>query len=110
MVKWLYRRIRENLLSWLSYEPSAKGIMPFDFDRLKTEIEPGDILLVDPSYYLIGDRQELQIAYSEHAFFTTDQAAWRFTARLDGQPWIDNVITLENASTQVSPFVALAAA
>jgi len=70
----------------------------------------GDILLVDPSYYLIGDRQQISIAYSEHYAFVTDQAAWRFTYRVDGQPWLNNEITLEDAATQVSPYVALAAA
>jgi HK97 family phage major capsid protein len=69
----------------------------------------GDILLVDPSYYLIGDRQQISIAYSEHYAFVTDQAAWRFTYRVDGQPWLNNEITLEDAATQVSPYVALAA-
>jgi HK97 family phage major capsid protein len=70
----------------------------------------GDILLVDPSYYLIGDRQALTIAFSEHYKFISDQGTWRFTHRVDGQPWLENSITLENASTTVSPFVALATA
>ena len=69
----------------------------------------GDILLVDPSYYLIGDRQSISIAYSEHYKFANDQGTWRVTARVGGQPWVDTYITLENASTTVSPFVALAA-
>jgi HK97 family phage major capsid protein len=67
----------------------------------------GDILLIDPSYYLIGDRQGIEIAYSEHYKFVNDQGTWRVTARLDGQPWIDNYVTLEDASTTVSPFVTL---
>jgi HK97 family phage major capsid protein len=67
----------------------------------------GDILLIDPSYYLIGDRQSISIAYSEHYAFTSDQGTWRMTQRVDGQPWLDNYITLENASTTVSPFVGI---
>jgi HK97 family phage major capsid protein len=67
----------------------------------------GDLMLVDPSYYLIGDRQQISIAYSEHYAFVTDQAAWRFTHRVDGQPWLNSYITLEDAATTVSPFVAL---
>jgi HK97 family phage major capsid protein len=70
----------------------------------------GDILLVDPSYYIIGDRQSISVAYSEHYKFANDQGTWRVTARVAGQPWVDATITLENASTTVSPFVALAAA
>lgn len=67
----------------------------------------GDILLLDPSYYLIGDRQGIDIAYSEHYKFISNQGTWRFNARLDGQPWLSSYITLEDAATTVSPFVAL---
>lgn len=67
----------------------------------------GDIMLADPSYYLVGDRQQLSIAYSEHYKFVNDQGTWRFTYRVDGQPWIANSITLEDAATTVSPFVVL---
>lgn len=67
----------------------------------------GDILLCDPSYYLIGDRTGISVAYSEHYKFINDQGTWRVTKRVDGQPWIDNYITLEDASTAVSPFVTL---
>lgn len=47
MIGWLYQRLRANLLDWLSHEPPAHGIMPLDFNRLKHEIEPGDIILVE---------------------------------------------------------------
>ena len=67
----------------------------------------GDVLLIDPSYYIIGDRAGLSIAYSEHYAFTSDQGTWRLTSRVAGQPWIENYITLEDAATTVSPFVAL---
>jgi len=69
----------------------------------------GDILLVDPQYYVVGDRAGLQISFSEHYRFLNDQGAWRVTKRVDGQPLVQTEITLENASTVVSPFVALAA-
>lgn len=66
----------------------------------------GDIVLLDPAYYLIGERQSISIATSEHVRFTTDETAWRFTERLDGQPWVDNKFTPANGST-LSPFVTL---
>jgi len=69
----------------------------------------GDIMLIDPSYYLIGDRKQISIAYSEHYKFINDQGTWRFVARVDGQPWLNSYITLEDAATTVSPFVSLAA-
>ncbi len=66
----------------------------------------GDITLVDPSYYLIGDRQTITVAASEHTRFTTDETAWRFVERVDGQPWIDSAFTPAHGSS-LSPFVTL---
>lgn len=43
----IYRKFREKLDSWLTYEPPALDIMPYDFNRLKYEIRPGDVLLVE---------------------------------------------------------------
>jgi HK97 family phage major capsid protein len=67
----------------------------------------GDVLLVDPSLYVIGDRMMLEIAASEHVNFLKNQMTWRFVQRVDGRPWLDNVITLQDGSTTVSPFVVL---
>jgi len=65
-----------------------------------------DCMLCDFAAYLIFDNQGLEIAYSEHARFTTDEGAWRFTKRLDGQPWLSNYITLGSpVAYTVSPFV-----
>jgi HK97 family phage major capsid protein len=65
-----------------------------------------DINLIDWSHYLIGDRQMVEIAYSEHFKFTNNQATWRFVSRVDGQPWLRSKITLQNGAT-VSPYVYL---
>ena len=69
----------------------------------------GDIMLIDPSLYIIGDRQQLEIAASEHVNFLKNQMTWRVVERVDGQPWLDAAITLQDATTTVSPFVRLAA-
>lgn len=66
----------------------------------------GDITLVDLSYYLIGDRQKITVASSKHVRFTTDETAWRFVKRVDGQPWLDSAFTPANGSS-LSPFVTL---
>lgn len=69
----------------------------------------GDILLADWGMYLIGDRQEIEIAFSEHVAFLTNQTVWRFVSRVGGLPWLKDKITLADASSTLSPFVALAA-
>lgn len=68
---------------------------------------PYDVALIDPSAYVIFDRQDLRIAFSEHAYFTTDQVAWRFTKRIDGRPWLAGATELSDATGNftVSPFV-----
>lgn len=70
----------------------------------------GDVLLMDLRHYLVGDRQQIELAFSEHVKFLTNQGAWRFVARCDGQPWLRSAVTLSNASSTLSPFVALNAA
>jgi HK97 family phage major capsid protein len=67
----------------------------------------GDLMLVDPSLYVIGDRMMLEVAASEHVNFLANQMTWRFVQRVDGRPWLENAITLQDASTTVSPFVVL---
>jgi HK97 family phage major capsid protein len=67
----------------------------------------GDITLIDPTLYVIGDRQQLEIAASTHVNFLKNQMTWRFIQRVDGQPWLDKQITLQDATTTVSAFVAL---
>jgi HK97 family phage major capsid protein len=66
-----------------------------------------DVLLVDFQHYLIGDRQQIEIAYSEHYKFTNNQGTWRFVARVDGQPWLRSAVTLSDAASTVSPYVYL---
>jgi HK97 family phage major capsid protein len=48
----------------------------------------GDINFVDLSYYLIGDRQSVEVAASEQAFFQNDVTAYRIIERVDGRPWL----------------------
>lgn len=67
----------------------------------------GDVSLVDPSLYVIGDRMMLEVAASEHVNFLKNQMTWHFVQRVDGRPWMENVITLQDGATTVSPFVVL---
>lgn len=47
MFKSFYQKLRGKLNNWLTYEPPPQDIMPYDFSRLKYEIRPGDVLLIE---------------------------------------------------------------
>ena len=69
----------------------------------------GDINFVDLSYYLIGDRQQVEVAASDQAFFQNDQTAYRIIERVDGRPWLQSPLTPHNGSSNtLSAFVQLA--
>ncbi len=76
-------------------------------EHLPQDDNAGDVLLADFSAYVIWDRAQMAVAFSEHAAFTTDKSTWRFVKRLDGAPWLSNAITLADpqGSYTVSPFV-----
>ncbi len=66
------------------------------------------ITSTDPSYYLVGDRQQMEMARSEHAQFTKDKTMFRIIRRVDGRPWLNSPITPANGSTAaLTPFVEL---
>lgn len=69
----------------------------------------GDISFVDPSFYLIGDRQVMAASSSEHYRFGNDMTSFRIIERADGRPWLQSAITPQNAGPALSPFVQLAA-
>ncbi len=77
-------------------------------EKLPTLGTVGDLLLFDPSYYIIGDRMDLTITSSEHVAFATDSTAFRIIERLDGAPWIVSPLTPANSGATLSAFVAVA--
>ena len=77
-------------------------------EKAQTVGTAGDIMCVDMGYYLIGDRQSLAVMASPHVNFTTDEMAWRFVQRVDGQPWLLSALTPRRGSNTLSPFVNLA--
>jgi len=78
-------------------------------EHLPQDDNSGCVVLADLSAYLLFERSGLSIAFSEHAAFTSDKGTWRFTQRLDGQPWLKSAITLADpqGSYTMSPFVYL---
>jgi HK97 family phage major capsid protein len=69
----------------------------------------GDVGLYDFSYYLIGDRQATTIESTQYDYWRYDQTSWRVVHRVDGQPWLSAPLTLQDGTSQVSPFVILGA-
>jgi HK97 family phage major capsid protein len=75
--------------------------------HLPQDDNSGDVVLADMKAYLLFMRQGMQIAFSEHVSFKSDQGVFRFTQRMDGQPWLAGAITLADpqGSYTVSAFV-----
>jgi HK97 family phage major capsid protein len=66
----------------------------------------GSLTFIDMDYYLIGDRQTMQIASSADYLFANDLMAYRVIERLDGRFWLQSAITPENGSSNtLSPLV-----
>lgn len=42
-----YRKLIDNLVNWLTKEPPPAEVPPCDFNRIKYEIRPGDVVLVE---------------------------------------------------------------
>lgn len=82
---------------------------------IETEYNPGlgsvgDLMLISPSQYALITKGGIQAASSIHVQFVTDETAFRFVYRVDGQPAWNSAVTRHKPSTDsVSPFVALAA-
>jgi HK97 family phage major capsid protein len=91
--------------------PAMQSLLGYQFlqsEHLPQADNSGCIDLIDFGAYLMFEREGgLQVAYSEHAYFTTGRVGWRFDERMDGQPWLKSSITLADpqGSYTVSPFV-----
>ena len=67
----------------------------------------GDIILADLSQYVMIDKGSMQSASSIHVNFQTDQTAFRFVYRCDGQPMWSTYLTPFKGTNYQSPFVVL---
>jgi HK97 family phage major capsid protein len=67
----------------------------------------GDLMLANFQYYLIKDGYGVEIAASEHVYFTTNRTVIKAFWNVDGKPWLTAPITLRDKVTKVSPFVIL---
>lgn len=84
----------------------GRPIVPIEYAATLGTV--GDIILADLSQYVMIEKGGLQAETSIHVQFLTDETAYRFVYRVDGQPaWHDTLTPFKGSATQ-SPFVALA--
>jgi HK97 family phage major capsid protein len=84
----------------------SRPVIPIEYcSTLGTE---GDIVLADPSQYVMIDKGDIQYATSIHVAFLTDEQAFRFIYRVDGQPVDDKPITPFKGTNKQASFVTLA--
>jgi HK97 family phage major capsid protein len=67
----------------------------------------GDLMLADLSQYLVINKGGLRADQSMHVKFETDEMAFRFVLRTNGQPMWDQPLTPYKGADTLSPFVAL---
>ncbi len=71
--------------------------------------DAGDIILADLGEYVLIDKGGVQAAQSLHVNFTTNEMAFRFVYRVNGQPSWASALTKYKGAKTVSPFVAIEA-
>ena len=125
---WLYNQDIEPQLSTMGIAVGAGGIgvwmpagglsgLPYNtlYGRPMIPCEQcaqlgtvGDIILADLSQYVMIDKGGLQSASSIHVLFTTDETAFRFVYRCDGQPmWAAPLTPYKGTGSTQSPFVVI---
>jgi len=70
--------------------------------------DKGDIIFADLSQYLLIEKGATEIETSIHVKFVTDETAFRFIQRNNGQPWDSSPYTTLKGNKKMSPFVCLA--
>lgn len=124
-----YNQDMEDQLILMVFDPSSTVPIPVwlpansaanqPYDRLlnipmipvpqcETTGTEGDIVLADLSQYLLVTRGGLQSAVSMHVAFLSDEQAFRFTLRCNGQLAWDKPRTPQKGSNQTSCIVTLA--
>jgi HK97 family phage major capsid protein len=102
------------LSPYVTYTP--EGVMRIKGkDVVVTEFNPalnsaGDVVLADPTQYLMWEKSGVDAASSIHVSFLTDETAFRFIYLADGQGAYSSALTPYKGTTTQSPFVTLGAA
>jgi HK97 family phage major capsid protein len=83
--------------------------LPIEFiEQAATLGTVGDIMLADLSQYIFATKAQMRSAQSMHVQFTTDEMAFRFILRVDGQPLWNNALTPFKGTNSQTPFLSLA--
>ena len=98
--------------AWLTGNPSdgwtLLGRPLFVTEHVPPLGTKGDLILVDPKFYVIADRKVMTIdASATGAGYVADETNYRFISRLDGRIWLQSPVSPQNASATVSPVVIL---
>lgn len=99
--------------------PGGLSVSPFGtlmgrpvipIEQCQTVGTAGDILFCDMSQYLFAEKGGIETASSIHVQFTTDETAFRFVYRCDGQPaWRSALTPYKGGSSKtIGPFLKLA--
>src|SRR5262249_10424333 len=86
---------------------SVAGFPVLVTEKLPALGTKGDLLLVDPTLYVIGDRGLGVDASSLGSTFLTNQTLFRFAQRVDGRPMLSKAITLQDGTRAVRSTVIL---
>lgn len=118
VIPQIYGLTQDNIIAWNpNLAQGAPGVLlgrPLvTTHKLPTLGNKGDLCLVDPMFYIVGDMQRITVMNSIHAAFRNDVTAWRATFRAAGTPWPAGLFSYEasgGAETyRVSPFCVLGA-
>lgn len=69
----------------------------------------GDVLLIDPTQYILLTKGTARQDWSVHVEFLTAQNCFRMIFRCNGAPKVNTPLTIKNSTKTRSPFITLAA-
>ncbi|MDE2102046.1 MAG: phage major capsid protein [Patescibacteria group bacterium] len=99
------------LNGWHYHEGGAIGFIMtrpvFPTEKLPSLGNIGDLVLFDPSAYVVGVRHDVLVDASPHSSFPTNQTDFRVWLRGDGKPWQNGQVTLADGQTKASMAVIL---
>jgi HK97 family phage major capsid protein len=84
-----------------------RPVLPVEYTQAEGTV--GDIIVFDPTQYLLVDNGGPDAAMSIHVAWLTDEQVFRFTYRVDGQLSWNDVLTPFQGSTTLAPVVTLGA-